>query len=44
MHATMSKITKIIRDEQPKPLFNLLQKKYFLLNKENGVMVNSLMD
>jgi len=34
--ATASKVTKIIRDEQPKPLF--------LLCQESGVMVNSLMD
>jgi len=42
--ATAANVTKIIRHEQPKQLFNLLQKKIFLFNNEKGVLVNSLMD
>jgi len=42
-YISVSKVTKIIRDEQPKPLFNLVKKNHFLLNKKSGVMANSLM-
>jgi len=41
--ATASKVTKALREEKPKPLFNLLLK-HFLLNKESGVMVNYSID
>jgi len=34
--ATSSKVNKIIRDEQPKPLFNLLQKILFVEQRKLG--------
>jgi len=37
--ATASKVKKIMRDKQPKPLFT-----HFLLNKGGVVLENSLMD
>jgi len=44
LFATASKVTKIMRDEQPEPLFCTLLQRTFLLNKGGVVLVNSLMD
>jgi len=38
-----SRVSKIIRDEQTKPLYDLLNKTLLKLNNKNGVLVNSLM-
>jgi len=41
--AMVPKATKIIREKQPTSLCNLLHKCFFL-EKESGVLLNSLMD